>query len=869
FRARVEAVAERMAEMRAGLAQEKKTMLRHWAVTFGNFTTIGGRNVVVGGESGYDTEAIIGTLVEAESLTLTSLQDDVSVVSDEVTELGNFNSIVTNLQASLDILRNPPGVNNEANNIFEYRNAFLTSNSSVAANSYLGITVDPGANITNFDIEIEKIAAFQQDRSTVAVASKDTSLFASNTSFIINDNTGSPAATIAIDSGDTLENIVAKVNAVQDVTGVSSYIVQVDSNDFRLVFEGDETGTNNSYSLDFSGDTSVSTALGTISNVQAADDASFTIDGLAVTRQSNVVNDLLDDVTLNLFNATPDFGLSTSTTLSVEVSQNTDLIVAAVDQFVTDYNEYREYVAAQTERDPNTGAYTEDAILAQNNSLNSLVRQIDDEVLAAVSGLTGDSNELADIGIVRTNQEASADGQTIAVDGILSVNTTILSNALTSDPNAFRKIFEFDLSDSAGKITSFDRDNNLSIDNFSVDVDITRDAEDAVLISYTDPITGAAEEYFANYRPSTDNTVTNDITSSSIFGASTTDAVFSSGITDGDRIRFTVNDPINGATNYDFTYATTITDITTEFNSLDSLSTVINSQSLLNASISNNQLSITPSSGTYSVDITNLDATDIKSGLGISDIDVIGGLITMDAKDRAISNDITTTNIFGASTTSASFSSGITDGDSIVFSVTDATNVVTDYSFTYRTSPSLATEFNSLDSLAAAIDAQSGLNGNIYNNKLVVSSVNDTDNVAINNGVGSSADIKAALGVSDILDATSKSSSIPFSGLQLIYSGDGTDNGSDSLDVTVTQGIADRIYNVIDAFTVDGGIIDTDVDSLNTVQEVINDDIEAWEIRIEAYRLSLVDLYARLEAEITAANSIISLIESQDAFATA
>ena len=180
--------------------------------------------------------------------------------------------------------------------------------------------------------------------------------------------------------------------------------------------------------------------------------------------------------------------------------------------------------------------------------------------------------------------------------------------------------------------------------------------------------------------------------------------------------------------------------------------------------------------------------------------------------------------MFGAATTAAIFSSDISDGDTLSFLVTQTStdtngNILTSevpYTFTFQTTISdPSTEFNSLDSLAAAIDSQTGLNGNIYNDRLVISSTDETDSIEINSG--GTSDIKSVLGLDDIVSAGNQDT--PIDGLVFVYSGNFDDTGVNAINLTVTQGIADRIYNLTELFIEDNGIIDQNVDSLTVRQD--------------------------------------------------
>jgi len=121
--------------------------------------------------------------------------------------------------------------------------------------------------------------------------------------------------------------------------------------------------------------------------LQAAQDADFTIDGLNFTRSSNVVDDAIEGVTLNLISS----GNATLT-----ITQDTDAIISAIEAFVQDYNDAISAIKAQTAYDVDTNTYyplTNDTLI---KNITSELRHLATDL---VSGQPEEVNSLFTIGI--------------------------------------------------------------------------------------------------------------------------------------------------------------------------------------------------------------------------------------------------------------------------------------------------------------------------------------------------------------------------------------------------------------------------------------------------------------------------------------
>ena len=141
------------------------------------------------------------------------------------------------------------------------------------------------------------------------------------------------------------------------------------ANPYRLVIKSAQTGESNA--INFSS-TSVSALrnLGldndslSTNKLQTASDASFTYNGVAVTRSTNTISDLSSGLTITL-NEKQASGVVTN----ISVKQNLDDIKSSLTSFVTKYNELMSNLQAATKYDNDTKTFT--SVIGINSNLPS------------------------------------------------------------------------------------------------------------------------------------------------------------------------------------------------------------------------------------------------------------------------------------------------------------------------------------------------------------------------------------------------------------------------------------------------------------------------------------------------------------------
>jgi flagellar hook-associated protein 2 len=125
---------------------------------------------------------------------------------------------------------------------------------------------------------------------------------------------------------------------------------------------------------------------------QAAQDAAFSVNGLSVTRGTNLVAGVVSGTTLNLKAVT-----SGPVTLTVE--RDPGSLVEDIQGFVDAYNELKVLADNLTFFDATAGENGAGAVLLGDSTLRTVTSSVQSLLRSSVEGLTGSVRSLAEIGI--------------------------------------------------------------------------------------------------------------------------------------------------------------------------------------------------------------------------------------------------------------------------------------------------------------------------------------------------------------------------------------------------------------------------------------------------------------------------------------
>lgn len=432
-----------------------------------------GRVQLSGGSSNIDFVDTVDKMIAARRIPADSLEKRVEANDEKIAALKELQTLVGTLKDSMANLYGATSFDN-SRNIFESKQIFASSDGTEAG-SLMGVVASNAAETGSYKFEINQVASkhkLSSNTQTVAASADVTGLTGTGT-FTITGGTGSSSVTVA--AGDTLQDISDKINNVKDTTGIQASVVKVSETESTLILTSVEEGEANRMS--FSDDSgSVLQNLGILTDpttinaanvIDVGNNASITLDGITVTRGSNEFSDLIDGLSISLYDAEP------GTEITIEIEQDLNQAKTAILNFVEAYNAVQTFINEKTFVDPTTGESPEEAVLLGNTSVKGIESALQQIAGSFANGVTdrpgkNDYSVLAEIGLGFVAYGANEDpmlGKTIDLD------EAALNEALLNEPQEVMELFLFrgksDNSDVT--MTGFDNKTNAATYEFNID----------------------------------------------------------------------------------------------------------------------------------------------------------------------------------------------------------------------------------------------------------------------------------------------------------------------------------------------------------------------------------------------------------------
>lgn len=242
---------------------------------------------------------------------------------------------------------------------------------------------------------------------------------------------GTGTRSITIDSGNnSLQGIRDAINAAQ--MGVTATIINDGSATvpYRLALSSDSGGVSNSIKITTSGgDGTIATLLAHdpaglpaaqhLNQTVTAQNAVFKVNGVAVSKTSNTVSDVVQGVTLTLNKVT-------TTPVTLTVARDTATISSSISGFVKAYNDLAKTLKDMSAYD---AANQKGAILQGDATVRSLQSQLRSMLNTSVAGTSGALTTLSDVGV------------SFQKDGTLALNQTKLDSAIAGNFSDIASLF--------------------------------------------------------------------------------------------------------------------------------------------------------------------------------------------------------------------------------------------------------------------------------------------------------------------------------------------------------------------------------------------------------------------------------------------
>ncbi len=360
--------------------------------------------------SGIDVGGLVEQLVAAERQPVSNrLNLREARANAELSALGQFKSALASFQDSLDALGE--------------LDKFQQRITSVGDDTLISATANAEAVPGSYRLQVLSLATSHKLASG-AFASSDTLVGDGTLTISVGGN--STDIVIAPGSG-TLANIRDAINGAPDNPGISATIVNA-ADGAHLVLNAAETGAANTISISASGGDGGLAQLvfdpqsgsNPMTELEAATDASITIDGFPVNSASNQLDGAIEGVTIDLLDTAPGVDVELVVAFDVPAAE------AAVGSFVNAYNELIDTIKQVTSFNAETGE-------AGPLLGDSVVRGVRDSLrreLGSAFDIPGASfRTLADIGI------------TTQSDGRLELDSTRLGDAIAESFDGVGELF--------------------------------------------------------------------------------------------------------------------------------------------------------------------------------------------------------------------------------------------------------------------------------------------------------------------------------------------------------------------------------------------------------------------------------------------
>lgn len=350
--------------------------------------------------SSLDVNSIVSQLVSLERRPITVLDQREAGVQAKITAFGTIKGALSTFQSAARGLSDA--------------GRFLAYKASSGDTAVATISASSVASAASYTLDVttlaqaQKLTATGQASSTAAIGNGTLTFdfgtisggtFDSGTGKYSGagfDSNGGGSKSVVIDSSNnSLQGIRDAINSAD--IGVTATIV----NDgdaaapYRLVLSSETKGVSNSVKISVSGDAALSNLLahdpaGTqnLSQSIAAQNATFKVDGVAISKTSNTVTDVIEGVTFTLQKE------AASTTLSV--TRDTAAVQSSVQAFVKAYNDVNKILS---DASAFNAATQQGAILQGDSAIRGIQNQIRSTLTGSLTGLSGNLTLLSQVGV--------------------------------------------------------------------------------------------------------------------------------------------------------------------------------------------------------------------------------------------------------------------------------------------------------------------------------------------------------------------------------------------------------------------------------------------------------------------------------------
>jgi flagellar hook-associated protein 2 len=348
---------------------------------------------VSGLTSGIDYNTMIDQIMKLERQPETRMQTQQAAYNKTISVYGDLSSKLAALKTAAEGLKTTT--------------SFYERTASSSDATVFDATAASSAAAGNYSITVTALAqAHRVASSPVAAESSTVSVASGNFSFHV--GAAGATTTVAVDTTTTLANLRDAINAQN---GDAEASIIYDGTGYRLALTSKTSGAANAITVT-ENVTSLGLPTGPVAGgtqLQAAQDAAFSIDTLSMTRSTNTFSDAIGGVTITMKKG----GTST-----LSVTTDTAAIQKKIEGFVSAYNDIVSLVSTNATYDTKTNI---GGPLSGESTARDVVSRLQEILGSRVDGLPDGLRALSQIGIKTGN------------DGTLSIDSAVLSDKIAKN----------------------------------------------------------------------------------------------------------------------------------------------------------------------------------------------------------------------------------------------------------------------------------------------------------------------------------------------------------------------------------------------------------------------------------------------------
>ncbi|NPA74330.1 MAG: flagellar filament capping protein FliD [Epsilonproteobacteria bacterium] len=324
--------------------------------------------------------------------------------------IDNKIELTQNRQKALDDLTTLLASFKSAASSLSYDSLYSKVNVDTTGSSAI-ITAQDGVNTQDINLDISNIATNDVKESD-SFSSTD-STFTNSSDTLKFELAGGESFSIDVDENTTISKLAEEINNNSNGTMTASILNVGGDKPYKLIIKSTETGADNAITISSTGGGTAADDLNMTTVGNGAQDAHFTYNGVAVTRSSNDISDLIIGVDIKL----TDSGITNAT-----ITQDTQSIKDEINSLITGYNDLIDSLNSGTKYDPNAN---EVGIFQGVSQIRGIKNEINDDLF----NFSYNGQTMADFGI------------TLNSAGHLELDEATLDSKLQNDPNGVKDFF--------------------------------------------------------------------------------------------------------------------------------------------------------------------------------------------------------------------------------------------------------------------------------------------------------------------------------------------------------------------------------------------------------------------------------------------